>query len=281
MRLRVLSYNVHGLRDDRDALLSVVREAAPDVVVIQEAPRRLRWRTRCATLARDMGLLYASGGGPGLGNLILVSHRVRVRGVWCVRFPLVPGRHLRGVAFARASAGGFSFVLAGSHLSTDPEVRRDQAYRLGQAVGAARGDRVPVILGVDLNESPGGPAWQALAAGAAAAGGAVAGPGAGGDVADAGSLVDGCADADADADADDADASVAPAAEGATALVDAGGADSAPSFPAHGASQRIDAVLVDPALRVDACRVLDSAAARRASDHLPILVDVVFPAEPS
>jgi endonuclease/exonuclease/phosphatase family metal-dependent hydrolase len=276
VRLRVLSYNVHGLRDDRDALLSVVRDVEPDVVVIQEAPRRLRWRTRCATLARDVGLLYAVGGGPGLGNLILVGQRVRVHEAWCVRFPLVPGRHLRGAAFARASAGGVSFVLAGSHLSTDPELRRDQAYLLGQAVRAARGTGAAVILGVDVNEPPGGPAWQALAAGTAGSGaGACSGvPVAGGD-AIAGGLVDGCAAQGAA----DAGAPVGLAGDSA-ALVDAGGPDAAPSFPARGASQRIDAVLVDPALHVDACRVLDGAAARRASDHLPILVDVVLPTKP-
>ena len=42
--LRVVWYNVHGLRDDAAALAGVVREAAPDVVIVQEAPRRFRWR---------------------------------------------------------------------------------------------------------------------------------------------------------------------------------------------------------------------------------------------
>ncbi|HKT05883.1 MAG TPA: endonuclease/exonuclease/phosphatase family protein, partial [Rugosimonospora sp.] len=127
MRLRVLSYNVHGLRDDQAALGALVRDAAPDAVIMQEAPRRLRWRTRCAGLARELDLVYAAGGGPGLGNLILTSLRLRVHETWYLRFPLTPGRHLRGAAFVRASVGPVGFVLAGSHLSLDAAERAAQA----------------------------------------------------------------------------------------------------------------------------------------------------------
>jgi endonuclease/exonuclease/phosphatase family metal-dependent hydrolase len=225
VRLRVLSYNVHGLRGDQGALRSLVRAAEPDVVVAQEAPRRLRWRTRCATLARDLDLLYAAGGGTAMGNLILTSHRVRVHETWCLRFPLTPGRHLRGAAFASASVGPVRFVVAGSHLSTDAAERQAQADRLAKAIAEAS-PGVPVILGVDLNEPPGGPAWQALGAG----------------------LVDGSPDG------------------------------LAPTFPAANPSRRIDAVLADPAVRVAGYRVLATPAARRASDHLPILVDLDVPA---
>ena len=51
-RLRVLSYNVHGQRDDVAALGRLVRDLAPDIAIIQEAPRRFRWRQKCAQLAR-------------------------------------------------------------------------------------------------------------------------------------------------------------------------------------------------------------------------------------
>jgi endonuclease/exonuclease/phosphatase family metal-dependent hydrolase len=224
VRLRVLSYNVHGLRGDRDALRRLVRAAQPDVAVLQEAPRRLRWRTRCATLARDLGLVYAAGGGPSLGNLILTSHRVRVPQVWYLRFPLTPGRHLRGVAFARGEVGPVRFVVAGSHLSTEPVERQAQADRLAKALAEATGTG-PVILGADLNEPAGGPAWQALAGG----------------------------------------------------LVDPGGAG-VPTFPAGRPTARIDALLVDPRVRVESYQVLDPPEARRASDHLPIVADLLIPA---
>jgi endonuclease/exonuclease/phosphatase family metal-dependent hydrolase len=217
--LRVLTYNVHGLRDDRGALVSVVRDAEPDVLVVQEAPRRWRWRTRCATLARDLGLVYAAGGGPALGNLILTSYRVRVHETWCLRFPLTPGRHLRGAAFVRGSAGGATFVVAGSHLSTDAAERPAQADLLAKALAGTG----PAVLGADLNEDPGGPAWQALAG-----------------------------------------AGFAPAG------------DLPPTFPAAQPDRRIDAVLAGPGVEIRSCQVLDGVAARRASDHLPILAELVL-----
>jgi endonuclease/exonuclease/phosphatase family metal-dependent hydrolase len=226
VNLRVLSYNVHGLRDDRRALRELIGGAEPDVVILQEAPRRLRWRTRCATLARDVGLVYAAGGGPSLGNVILTSHRVRVRETWCLRFPLTPGRHLRGAVFARCGVGDTGFVVAGAHLATDPDERGGQAARLAQALTAAAGGGAALILGADLNEAPGGPVWQHLD----------------------------------------------------RSLRDAAGPDARPTFPAAAPARRIDALLVDPDIRVESCRVLDGPLAQRASDHLALLADLAIPA---
>jgi endonuclease/exonuclease/phosphatase family metal-dependent hydrolase len=158
--LRVVSYNVHGLRDDRTALAAVVRSLAPDVLLVQEAPRRFRWRHRCAELARSLGMVVAVGGQPAAGNLILTDLRVRVGRTWCVRFPLTPGRHLRGAALADCSVGGARFVAAGSHLATDPVERPGQARLLAAELA---GPGPPVVVGADLNDQPGGPAWRALA----------------------------------------------------------------------------------------------------------------------
>ena len=128
--LRVVSYNVHGLRDDRGALVEVVRDLDPDVLIVQEAPRRLRWRTRCAHLAHDLDLVYVTGGAPSLGNVIMTSLRVRAMDSWAIRYPLTPGRHLRGAAFARCVADGASFV-PDSRLEL--EVLLD-VFMLGKAV---------------------------------------------------------------------------------------------------------------------------------------------------
>jgi hypothetical protein len=43
--VRVLGYNIRSMRDDEDALARVIRACAPDVVLVQEAPRFFRWRT--------------------------------------------------------------------------------------------------------------------------------------------------------------------------------------------------------------------------------------------
>ncbi|HEX6499273.1 MAG TPA: endonuclease/exonuclease/phosphatase family protein [Micromonosporaceae bacterium] len=224
-RLRVVTYNVHSLRDDRAALASVVRDLAPDVVIVQESPRRLRWRTRCATLAHAFGLVVAAGGQPAVGNLVLTSYRVRVHDTWVVRYPLVPGRHLRGAAFARCSVGRVPFVVVGSHLSLDPTERVSQAHSLRATLA---GLDAPVVLGVDVNDVPDSVAWRRLCDGRRDA--AVAGP----------------------------------AHAGGTA-----------TFPADG--RRIDAIFVDSAIEVAGYRVVDSDLARRASDHLPVVADLVLP----
>jgi endonuclease/exonuclease/phosphatase family metal-dependent hydrolase len=158
-RLRLLSYNVHGLRDDVAALASVVRAAEPDVVVLQEAPRRFRWRTRSAALASRFRLVVAGGGLPALGNLVLTSLRVRVRGHWCLRYPLTPGRHLRGAVLVRCEVGGTPFVVAGSHLATDARERPAQAETLRRALAEAG---APVLLGIDVNETADGDSWRTL-----------------------------------------------------------------------------------------------------------------------
>ena len=71
--LRLLSYNVRSLRDDPAAVARVMRAAEPDVAIVQEAPRFLRWRSSCAALARRAGLLWVSGGRAAGANLVL-SH---------------------------------------------------------------------------------------------------------------------------------------------------------------------------------------------------------------
>jgi len=157
--LRVMSYNVHGLKDDRAALTALVRDLAPDGLIVQEAPRRFRWRHKCAAFADDAGLVVAAGGLPALGLAVLVSLRVKVHETWCLRYPLTPGRHLRGAAFARGSVRGGRFTVSGSHLATDPAERPDQAALWKDALDALDG---PVIAAGDLNEGPGGGAWRTV-----------------------------------------------------------------------------------------------------------------------
>lgn len=224
--LRVLSYNVHGLRDDRAALIALVRHLAPDVVIVQEAPRRFRWRHRCAALADDLHLVVAAGGLPALGNLLLTSLRVRVHDAWCLRYPLTPGRHLRGAVFANCSVRGARFAVTGSHLATDANERPEQAASWKAAI--ARLDP-PLIAGGDLNEGPGGGAWRTVA--------------------------DGLLDA------------AVP-----------GGGGLLPTFPATVPRRRLDALFVSPDIEVSRYEVIETDQARRASDHLPVLADLLLPA---
>nr|WP_204342683.1 endonuclease/exonuclease/phosphatase family protein [Micromonospora terminaliae] len=224
--MRVVSYNIHSQRDDTAALAEVVRAAEPDVVIVQEGPRRFRWRQKCASLADSFGLVVAAGGLPSLGNLLLTSLRVRVTATRCQRYPLTPGRHLRGAAYAECVVGGTRFLLAGSHLSTDPAERPAQAAAFKRELAAAT---LPVVAGADLNEGPDGTAWRTVAEG----------------------LTD-----------------AAVAMDRADRL----------TYSCANPRRRIDALFVDPRISVVDYDVVDTPRTRQASDHFPVLVDLLLPA---
>lgn len=166
--LRVLSYNMTANRSDPRATVELVRSVRPDVVVVQDGPRRLRWRSRCADLANRFGLVYAGGGEPALGNVIFVGLRVPVLEAWCVQYPLTPGRLMRGAALVRASVAGRPFALAGTRLSAYPDEHLGQVTVLSRVLADLP---VPVILAADLGDAVGAPAWRVLADGRVAAGG--------------------------------------------------------------------------------------------------------------
>ncbi|WP_027340869.1 endonuclease/exonuclease/phosphatase family protein [Hamadaea tsunoensis] len=221
VRLRVVAYNIHSSRDDLTALARVVQDLAPDVLVVQEGPRRLRWRTKCAALARSFDLVYAGGGLPSLGNVVMTSLGVRVREAWDVKFPLKPGRHMRGAAFARLEKSGVEFTVAGAHLSTDDEERPSQARRLADALAELDG---PVILGADLNDDPGSPSWEIVH----------------------------------------------------TGLTDLGAEADVLTFPSGRADRRIDTIAVGPGVTVESFRVEAGPATLRASDHYPLVAELVL-----
>jgi len=234
--LRVLTWNVHGLRDDRDAVVRTIAGSGADVVCVQEAPKVFRWRARAAALARRSGTVVVGGGGNAAGNLVLCRLAVDVHEVRTLHYPLTAGQQLRGAVLARCSLAGSPFTVAGTHLATYAPERVPQATRLlqelglagppGHGPGAAPGGGPPVVLAGDVNEAPGGPLWPVLTAG----------------------------------------------------LVDAGAGDPTPTFSVSSPRRRIDGVFADPRLVVEDYRVLDTAEARRGSDHFPVLVTLALPA---
>lgn len=160
VELRVLSWNVHGLRDDRAALVRVVRACDPDVVCVQEAPKYLRWRARCAALARECGLLYVTGGGTTGGSALLAALRVDVEGAVEDCLSRQWGWPARGVASAVVEKGGARIAVASVHLPLDPPTRLEHAHRVLDVL--ARTGATHALAAGDVNERPGHPAWQAL-----------------------------------------------------------------------------------------------------------------------
>jgi endonuclease/exonuclease/phosphatase family metal-dependent hydrolase len=163
VELRILSYNVRGLRDDRGALAEVVRAADPDVVCVQEAPCYLRWRAKCATLARDWGLLYVAGGGSTGGTALFVHLRIDVDEPRAVALSRQYGWPDRGVASAIVSRGGARLAVASIHLPLVEAQRRPHAQRAREMLAAY--DTPHWLAAGDLNEPPLSPSWQALGIG--------------------------------------------------------------------------------------------------------------------
>lgn len=142
-------------------MASCLAELAPDVALVQEAPRLLGSRLANRRLARRAGLVHAAGGAAAAGNLLLVSPRTRVVEAHAVRMPRRRGLHRRGVVLGVVELAGSRLAVAGTHLDLDDDARLDSAQR----VRAALPDRHPLVLGADVNEEPGGPAWVALSEG--------------------------------------------------------------------------------------------------------------------
>ncbi|MER6709675.1 MULTISPECIES: endonuclease/exonuclease/phosphatase family protein [unclassified Streptomyces] len=159
--IRVLSYNIRSMRDDTDALARVIRACAPDLVLIQEAPRFFRWRKKLARLARTSDLVVVTGGATTTGPAILSSLRASVERTEDVLLPRTPGLHRRGFATAVVRIAGTRLGVLSCHLSLQKDERHDQAGVLLDRLAGLGVEHA--IAGGDLNERPDGPAFRLLA----------------------------------------------------------------------------------------------------------------------
>ncbi|MFG2720265.1 endonuclease/exonuclease/phosphatase family protein [Streptomyces sp. NPDC048416] len=159
--IRVLSYNIRSMRDDNAALARVIRACAPDLVLIQEAPRFFRWRKAAARLAAATDLVILSGGDTAAGPMLLCSLRATVERTEDILLPLTPGLHRRGFATAVVRIGGARIGVLSAHLSLQEAERYEQAGALLDRLATMGVDHA--IAGGDLNERPGGRSFARLA----------------------------------------------------------------------------------------------------------------------
>ncbi|WP_049573484.1 endonuclease/exonuclease/phosphatase family protein [Nonomuraea sp. SBT364] len=164
MTVRVATYNLHGLRDDGAALERVIASARADVFCVQEVPRlpvrRLRWRR----LVARQGLRTAGGLGRR-GVAVLAGPRAQVLHAESHVLKVFAGLEIRALAVAVVEVGGARLAVGSLHLDLHGAARMRhaaEALELTEAVAARH--RAEVVLGGDLNEHPGRPAWRLLAA---------------------------------------------------------------------------------------------------------------------
>jgi len=168
--LRVASYNLRDFKDDVQAAARVVRAIDPDVLCLQEVPRRLFSASRVARFADDCGLRW-SGGHRGRGVLrpagrgsggttVMSSPELAVSRV--EHHPLKVARlsRTRGYAVIQvALPDSQSVTLVSVHLSLEPTER---VAHVATVLAALPPDPALVVAG-DLNEEQDGQAWKALA----------------------------------------------------------------------------------------------------------------------
>lgn len=163
LTLSVLSYNVRSLRDGREGVAQVIRETAPDLVCVQEAPRFLRWRSRCAALARRSGMVVAGGGGGDAhGNLLLCQLGIEIERTAQIPLTHRARTHHRAASVAVCSARGQRFALVGTHLDLAAPDRLRHVHELFPKLHEVIGADLPLILGADVNETPGEQAWAVM-----------------------------------------------------------------------------------------------------------------------
>ncbi|MFI6032686.1 endonuclease/exonuclease/phosphatase family protein [Streptomyces sp. NPDC051315] len=159
--IRVLSYNIRSMRDDTTALARVIGACAPDLVLVQEAPRFFRWRKKLARLAAASGLVILTGGGTAAGPAVLCSLRATVERTEDVLLPLTPGQHRRGLATAVVRFAGVRLGVLSCHLGLTGDERYEQSGMLLDRLAGMGVEHA--VAGGDLNEGPAGPAFTRLA----------------------------------------------------------------------------------------------------------------------
>jgi endonuclease/exonuclease/phosphatase family metal-dependent hydrolase len=172
VRLVVACYNVQSFRAGVGRAAEVLGPEAPDLVMIQECGPRRVLRRFAGTM--EMGVVSTHRLFSRVQNAVLFRPPWRLAGVATHDLPSEGRTHPRGFIVASLRARGAPLTAVSAHLGLVPKERESHARQLTDHI--ARIDR-PLLVGVDLNEGPDGPAARWIAerlydAGALAGGGA-------------------------------------------------------------------------------------------------------------
>jgi endonuclease/exonuclease/phosphatase family metal-dependent hydrolase len=163
-KIRLLSYNIRSLRDDRKALVRVIRALRPDIVCLQEMPRFFGWRRKRRELADRCELTPQTPDRRAGGLAVLTGPHTRVIHREYRLLSRVPMLHRRGVALAVVEIGEARLVAASTHLDLADAPRLAHAGQVLSLLGRLREKyEAPAVVAGDINEPPGGAAWSLLA----------------------------------------------------------------------------------------------------------------------
>lgn len=160
MKVRLVSYNIRkavGLdwRRQPHRVLGVLNALEPDIVLLQEADRRLGLRRAAIThdmleketdfVAADLAVNDVSLGWHG--NAILVNRRLKVMGTERIE---LPGLEPRGAVAARIATPGGEVLAIGVHLALLRRWRRRQLHAILSRYSGEESLRS--VIGGDFNE---------------------------------------------------------------------------------------------------------------------------------
>jgi endonuclease/exonuclease/phosphatase family metal-dependent hydrolase len=160
--IRLLSYNIRSMRDDRAALARVIRRLEPDIACVQEAPRFAFWLRKRRWLARRGALGLAVRERPA-GLELYAGPRTALLHRGHHLLSPVPGMHRRGLVLGLFEVDGARLVAASVHLDLADGPRLRHAEEIVTELERVRERfRAPVVIAGDINEEPGGATWDFL-----------------------------------------------------------------------------------------------------------------------
>jgi endonuclease/exonuclease/phosphatase family metal-dependent hydrolase len=160
-RMRVASYNLKDFTLDRHAAARVVRALDPDVLCLQEVPRRLFAPWRVSAFAAEARMYWSGQHRGSGGTTIFTSLRVQVEQSRHHRLEVAALQRTRGYAVMTVALPGHQpVVVASVHLGLDAAERERHAGRILRTLSGGG----PVMLAGDLNEAQSVRAWGLFAA---------------------------------------------------------------------------------------------------------------------
>ncbi|HMM95885.1 MAG: endonuclease/exonuclease/phosphatase family protein [Micrococcales bacterium] len=170
-RFRVATYNTRDFLDDHHLAARVVRAIDPDLLCLQEVPRRLLAPWRLRRFAARCGMRWSGRQTGSGGTTVLTAPHVELLAASHHRLPVRWPDRTRGWARAHVRLpGGHEVTAVSLHLS----LRAPERVRHVAAVLEALRGVEPLVVAGDLNEGPDGEAYRRVGD---PGGLAVAGPG--------------------------------------------------------------------------------------------------------
>jgi len=144
-------------------VVEALRESGADVVCLQEVRRFAVPAARARRLARESGLVAVGSGRLAGDTAIFVTDNIVVRRHRRLDLSRTPDLHRRGATIATLlDPEGLALTVASVHLGLDAQERERHVAEIVSAL--VDFDRPHLVAG-DINEGPGGAAWQALVTG--------------------------------------------------------------------------------------------------------------------